>query len=55
MGDDRICAGLIRRFNRDVSLVQGIVTFAVLASLQFIVSWASVRSSWLQQLSRSQP
>jgi len=41
--------------SKDVSLVQGVVTFAVLASLQFIVSWASVRSSWLRRLSRSQP
>lgn len=41
--------------SKDVSLVQGIVTFAVLASLQFVVTWASVRSSWLRRLSRSQP
>lgn len=41
--------------SKDVSLVQGGVTFVVLASLQFMISWASVRSSWLRRLTRSQP
>lgn len=41
--------------SKDVSLAQGVAAFAVLASLQFIISWASVRSSWLRRLSRSQP
>lgn len=41
--------------NRDVSLLEGLVAFALLIVLQYLVTWASVRSSRFQHLVKAQP
>jgi uncharacterized membrane protein YcaP (DUF421 family) len=39
----------------DVSLAEGLLAFAVLIGLQFLVSWTSVRSSRVNHLVKSEP
>lgn len=39
----------------NVSFLQGVIAFLVLGSLQFAVSWLSIRYSWVRRFSRSQP
>jgi len=41
--------------SRQVSLAQGVLVFALLTVLQFIVTWVSVRSDTLQHLIKSSP
>jgi uncharacterized membrane protein YcaP (DUF421 family) len=41
--------------NKDVTLAQGILAFATLIGLQFIITWASVRARWVRQLATGEP
>lgn len=41
--------------NKDVSLFEGVVAFAVLVGLQFAVGWSSVRWPLLSKLVKSEP
>lgn len=41
--------------NRDVSLAQGTVAFALLIALQYAVTWSSVRSSWFRKCVTGEP
>lgn len=41
--------------SKDVALAEGIVAFAVLITLQFVIAWLSVRSSWIESLVKSEP
>jgi uncharacterized membrane protein YcaP (DUF421 family) len=41
--------------SKDVALVEGVVAFALLVGLQFVVTWASVRSSRVSKLVTSEP
>lgn len=41
--------------SKDVSLAEGVLAFAVLIGLQFLVTWTSVRSSWFNHLVKSEP
>jgi uncharacterized membrane protein YcaP (DUF421 family) len=41
--------------SKDVALVEGVVAFALLIALQFVVTWLSVRSQRVRQLVKSEP
>jgi uncharacterized membrane protein YcaP (DUF421 family) len=41
--------------SEDVALAEGVVAFALLIVLQYIVAWLSVRSEWVQSLVKSEP
>lgn len=41
--------------SQDVSLSQGVTALALLVGLQFVVGWSSVRLTWMQRLTRSNP
>lgn len=41
--------------SKDVALAEGIVAFAVLIGLQFLITWLSVRSDGFQQLVKDEP
>ena len=41
--------------SKDVALAEGVVAFAVLIGLQFLVTWTSVRWSWFSRLVKSEP
>ena len=41
--------------SKDVSLAEGVLAFAVLIGLQFLVTWTSVRSSRINHLVKSEP
>lgn len=41
--------------SKEVALAEGVIAFAVLIGLQFLVTWTSVRSSWLNGLVKSEP
>jgi uncharacterized membrane protein YcaP (DUF421 family) len=41
--------------SRDVSLAEGVIAFALLVGLQYIVSWFSVRSDKVQKVMKSEP
>ncbi|MDQ6925227.1 MAG: DUF421 domain-containing protein [Candidatus Eremiobacteraeota bacterium] len=41
--------------SKDVALLQGVLGFVVLAALQYVVAWLSVRSSWVRSAVRSEP
>lgn len=41
--------------NKDVSLAQGTLALALLIGLQFVISWASVRTSWVKRLVTGEP
>lgn len=41
--------------SKDVALAEGILAFALLIGLQFIVSWSSVRARWVRQLATGEP
>jgi uncharacterized membrane protein YcaP (DUF421 family) len=41
--------------SKDVALVQGILAFALLISLQLVITWLSVRSSAVARLVKSEP
>lgn len=39
----------------DVSLAEGGLAFAVLAGMQFVISWSSVRCGWIRRLVTARP
>jgi len=41
--------------NKDVTLAQGAVAFALLVVMQFAVTWSSVRARWVRQLVTGEP
>lgn len=41
--------------NKDVSLVQGALAMVLLIGLQFLVTWTSVRVSWVRRLVTGEP
>jgi uncharacterized membrane protein YcaP (DUF421 family) len=41
--------------SKDVALVEGVLAFALLIGLQFIITWLSVRSATVSQLVKSEP
>jgi uncharacterized membrane protein YcaP (DUF421 family) len=41
--------------NRDVSLAEGALALALLIVLQFVITWTSVRVSWVQRLVTGDP
>lgn len=41
--------------SKDVALAEGVIAFAVLIGLQFLVSWTAVRASWFSRLVKSEP
>lgn len=41
--------------NRNVTLAQGLLAFATLIGLQFIITWSSVRARWVRQLVTGEP
>ena len=40
---------------RDVSLLQGVLAFLVLVGMQFAITWSSLRSARVRELSKSEP
>lgn len=40
---------------RDVALAEGLLAFAVLIALQFVVTWSSVRARWVRRLVTGEP
>ena len=41
--------------SRDVSLAQGVLALALLIALQFVITWLSVRSRRVRDITRSEP
>jgi len=41
--------------NRDVALAEGALAFALLVGLQFLITWSSVRLSWIRRLVTGDP
>lgn len=41
--------------NKDVALSEGVLAFALLIGMQFVVTWSSVRMSWVKRISKSEP
>lgn len=41
--------------NRDVSLAEGVLAFALLIGLQYAVTWTSVRVSWVRETVTGEP
>lgn len=41
--------------NKDIALAEGVLAFALLISLQFIVTWTSVRVAWVRGLVTGEP
>ncbi len=41
--------------SKDVALAEGLLAFALLIGLQFLVTWTSVRVSWFNHLVKSEP
>lgn len=41
--------------SKDVALAEGVLAFAVLIGLQFLVTWTSVRVRWFNKLVKSEP
>lgn len=41
--------------NKDVTLAQGALAFALLIGMQFVVTWSSVRASWVRQIVTGEP
>jgi uncharacterized membrane protein YcaP (DUF421 family) len=41
--------------NKDITLAQGALAFAVLIGLQYLVTWASVRTKWVRDLVTGEP
>jgi uncharacterized membrane protein YcaP (DUF421 family) len=40
---------------KDVALAEGVLAFAVLIALQFVVTWSSVRARWVRRLVTGEP
>lgn len=41
--------------NRNVALAEGTLAFALLIGLQYVVTWSSVRASWVKRLVTGEP
>lgn len=41
--------------NRDVALAEGVLALALLVGLQFVVTWSSVRVSWVKKVVTGEP
>ncbi|MCC5882567.1 MAG: DUF421 domain-containing protein [Halomonas sp.] len=41
--------------NRDVTLAQGVLAFALLIGMQYLVTWASVHRRWVRELVTGEP
>jgi uncharacterized membrane protein YcaP (DUF421 family) len=41
--------------NKDVTLAQGALAFALLIALQFAITWSSVRARWVRRLVTGEP
>ncbi|MFV0623589.1 DUF421 domain-containing protein [Sphingomonas sp. ac-8] len=41
--------------SKDVALAEGVLAFALLAVMQFVVAWTSRRSRWVESLAKSEP
>jgi uncharacterized membrane protein YcaP (DUF421 family) len=41
--------------SKDVSLAQGVLAFALLIFMQWVVTWSSVRARWVRQLATGEP
>lgn len=41
--------------SKDVVLAQGVLAFAVLIALQFVITWSSVRAPWVRRLVTGEP
>ncbi|MEX0829282.1 MAG: YetF domain-containing protein [Nitrospirales bacterium] len=41
--------------NKDVSLAQGVLSFALLIGMQFTVTWSSLRIRWIRRLVTGEP
>lgn len=41
--------------NKDVSLAQGVIAFALLIGMQFAVTWSSVRTPWVRRTVTGEP
>jgi uncharacterized membrane protein YcaP (DUF421 family) len=41
--------------NKEITLAEGVLAFALLIGLQFVVTWLSVRSRWTQALVKNEP
>lgn len=41
--------------SKEVALAEGVFAFALLISLQFVVTWSSVRVKWLRQIATGEP
>ncbi len=41
--------------NQDVTLAQGALAFALLIGMQFIVTWSSVRATWIRRIVTGEP
>lgn len=41
--------------SKNVSLVQGLLAFGLLIGLQFLITWLSVRFSWIDNLVKAKP
>ena len=41
--------------SRDVTLAQGALAFALLIGLQYVITWSSVRASWVRRIVTGEP
>jgi uncharacterized membrane protein YcaP (DUF421 family) len=41
--------------SKDVPLAEGLVAFALLTGLQFVITWLSVRAPWFERLIKTEP
>lgn len=41
--------------SKEVALTQGVVAFSLLVVLQFVITWLSVRSTWIERLIKARP
>jgi len=41
--------------SKDVALAQGILAFGILSGMQYVVTWASVRSAFVRKVVKSEP
>ncbi|WP_104203770.1 DUF421 domain-containing protein [Billgrantia saliphila] len=41
--------------SKDVTLLQGVLAFALLVGMQFLVTWTSVRTRWVRQVVTGEP
>ncbi|HEX6278776.1 MAG TPA: YetF domain-containing protein [Pyrinomonadaceae bacterium] len=41
--------------SKDIVLIEGVLGFGVLVSLQYLITWLSVRVNWVEDIVKSQP